>query len=130
MDLAVAELEKAKYKDIIILTCSTLEKSLVASEVTDEMYRGKYPFTTCRKFKGLEKDAVILVDVDEQIFLNEKKKLLFYVGASRARLRLSIVASMDEKECGNVVKELFHECAYQKPRQKLARKLNIEDILG
>ncbi len=48
------------------------------------MHNGKYKgvkYTTCRKFKGLEADAVILIDVDESIF-EEEHKLLYYVGTS------------------------------------------------
>lgn len=55
------------------------------------------PYTTCRKFKGLEAEKIILVGVDkDSIFDNEK---MFYVGASRAKLELTVLASMSKDEC-------------------------------
>lgn len=54
-------------------------------------------FTTYRKFKGLEADAVILIDVYKNIFFNENV-LLFYVGTSRARISLDIITGMNDEE--------------------------------
>lgn len=48
-------------------------------------------FTTARKFKGLEADVIILVDIDELNFVNEENRRLFYVGSSRAKHNLDIV---------------------------------------
>ena len=59
--------------------------------ITKFCINGKYPcngsmyrFTSYRKFKGLEADAIILVDVDKKV-LSRSDNLTFYVGASRAR---------------------------------------------
>ena len=89
------------YSNITILTCKTEEKSLLCKETSKNkyLYKGhKYNFTTCRKFKGLEDDVVILVDVDAGILLNDEDKNL-YVGSSRAKYELGIVSLMTEDEC-------------------------------
>lgn len=39
----------------------------------------KVLFTTVRKFKGLEADAVICIDIDEDTFSNDENRNLFYV---------------------------------------------------
>lgn len=48
-------------------------------------------FTTSRKFKGLESDAVIIVDMNPEVFHDEIEKNNFYVAASRAKQKLSIM---------------------------------------
>ena len=60
--------------------------------LSKEMSAGKIWFTTVRKFKGLEADVVIVVDVDGDSFSTEQKKSAFYVGASRAKIHLDILA--------------------------------------
>ena len=66
-------------------------------------------FTTARKFKGLESDIVIIIDVDSGTFASTESKNLFYVGTSRAKHLLDIVAVVDEKELNNIAKTLTGE---------------------
>jgi len=92
------------YKDITILTCNTEESSILTNEVSRNiyLYKGvKVYFTTCRKFKGLESDVVILIDVNSSELLEEEDKNL-YVGASRAKYELAIIAVMSEQECKSI----------------------------
>ena len=63
-------------------------------------------FTTARKFKGLEADVVILVDVDESAFSNEENKRLFYVGASRAKHNLDIIFVGDTLQLEHIAETL------------------------
>lgn len=91
--------------DIQILCCSSSGKCEFDDFVKNEQYITKkgrtIPYTTCRKFKGLEAEKIILVGVDkESIFDNEK---MFYVGASRAKLELTVLVSMSEEECKEVL---------------------------
>lgn len=84
--------------DIAILTVKTLASSSLAPFANGENYLchgTKCLFTTARKFKGLEAEAVILIDVSEETFFNGKNSLLFYVGTSRAKFVLSVVASIE-----------------------------------
>ncbi len=90
--------------DIVILTCKTEESSALKDKAKSGKYRNKYLFTTCRKFKGLEADAVILIDVDDTTF-NPKNVQLYYVGTSRARIRLDIVAMLSDDQCNRLLKD-------------------------
>jgi hypothetical protein len=80
------------YKDIVVLSVKSKEKSLMKDY--EEMkvinaLNSQFKWTTSRKFKGLEAEVVILVDVDDKTY--EEDKLVFYVGASRAKYVLVIV---------------------------------------
>ena len=100
-----AEIDKfidAGYTNITVLTCKTEETSVVADYCKDSKYkyrRGYVKFTTCRKFKGLESDAIIVIDIDSDIFKEDQGEQLMYVGTSRARYKLSCIVNMSEEEC-------------------------------
>ncbi len=99
-----AIIEKAwaeDYTDIQILTCKTEESSIISDECSTGVYlykAKKIPFTTCRKYKGLEADVVIMVDLDNDTFENNAEQVM-YVGSSRARYKLSLICNLDEKDC-------------------------------
>lgn len=105
-----AEIDKyidAGYNSITILTCKTEERSIIADCCKDSKYnykRGYVKFTTCRKFKGLESDVIIVVDIDKDTFAYEGEQLM-YVGTSRARFKLSCVVNMSEDECLNLMED-------------------------
>lgn len=91
----------AGYNNITILTCKTEESSIIADCCKNSKYkynRGYVKFTTCRKFKGLESDVIIVVDIDNDAFTDEGEQLM-YVGSSRARFKLSCIVNMTEEEC-------------------------------
>ena len=79
-----------------------MDESFLNGYAADGTYGG-FRFTTCRKFKGLEADAVVLVDFTERTVL--KDDMLFYVGASRARVRLDIMTMMDNESCKRAVEQ-------------------------
>lgn len=99
-----AEIDKyidGGYNSITILTCKTEESSIIADCCNDSKYnykRGYVKFTTCRKFKGLESDIIIVVDIDRDTFKDDGEQLM-YVGTSRARFKLSCIINMTEDEC-------------------------------
>lgn len=99
-----AEIDKyidGGYNSITILTCKTEESSIIADYCSDSKYnykRGYVKFTTCRKFKGLESDIIIVVDIDKDTFKDDGVQLM-YVGTSRARFELSCIINMTEDEC-------------------------------
>ncbi|MGN0486956.1 MAG: NERD domain-containing protein [Acutalibacteraceae bacterium] len=89
------------YTDIQILTCKTEESSIISDECSTGAYlykAKKIPFTTCRKYKGLEADVVIMVDLENDTFENNAEQVM-YVGSSRARYKLSLICNLSEKEC-------------------------------
>lgn len=124
LDLIIDTLKGQGVKDIVILTCKTDNSSVLSRYIDNEKYKNKYRFSTCRKFKGLEADAVILVDVTSDIFEDEKA-LLYYVGTSRARLWLDIITTMDNEACTDVLQSTFEKRGYIKnPQRELAAAMN------
>lgn len=101
---SIKDFEKLGYRDIVILTLKTESQSILAAKVKVSekdnrlYYKGKYLFTTCRKFKGLQADCIVLVDFDVDTF-DGNKKLLFYVGTSRAKFELRIISTLSDEDC-------------------------------
>ena len=126
----IDDIKKDGITDIVILTCATEESSVLASHTKNGKYKSCL-FTTCRKYKGLEADAVVLTDVDESTFQDDNV-LRYYVGASRARIRLDIICMMDDEACYSVlVNHLQYNKKIKKPMRELANALNaLPDILS
>ena len=124
----IENLKNDGISDVVILTCNTEDESALKPIVSNG-YISKKLFTSCRKYKGLEADAVILVDIDEETF-EEENVLRFYVGASRARVRLEMVCAMDELECTKTLEEkLNYHKKIKKPMREFAYALNaLPDI--
>ena len=71
----IDDLWKNDYSNIQILTCKTEDNSIISKESSTGVYlykKNKIPFTTCRKFKGLEADAIILIDIDKSELISGK----------------------------------------------------------
>ena len=122
------------YNQICILTVKTEAASLLQGvdrigthEVKATRGNASVLFTTARKFKGLEADAIIIVDTDASTFADEENKRLFYVGASRAKHFLDIVFVGDKTELGNMVAYLGDK-KYPTPIMGIARSLNVKPI--
>ena len=116
-----------KYEDIVILTCSTEDNSWLSPHCSNDYYpfnNRHIKFTSCRKFKGLEADAIVLIDVTRSTFYVDGNNLLFYVGASRARFLLSIIVNMSNDECKSVSEILGYTVQSKSPKKMLAASLN------
>ena len=136
VDNTIDELRGEGIDNIVILTCIKEADSVLAPYLEEGMYpagRKKLIFTTCRKFKGLEADAVILVDVDENTFLgkddSEQNVYNYYVGTSRARLRLDIMTTMDNERCIRVLEKLGKGEKIKNPQRELAKALNTLRVM-
>lgn len=105
------EIDKYKnsgYTNITVLTCKTEERSIVSDYFSNSNYyynQRNVKFTTCRKFKGLESDVIILLDIDRNTFDDIQGEQLIYVGASRAKYKLSCIINMSEDECLDLMKK-------------------------
>lgn len=132
------------YRQICILTLKTEKKSILTGiEKLGNHIIGKERsdrsvlFTTARKFKGLEADAIIVIDMDKDSFKPRPKdedddkddpKCLFYVGCSRAKHQLDIVFKGDDND-------LLELCTYVSdkkfPNGKIAvgRCLNVKPVV-
>ncbi|MBR0418294.1 MAG: ATP-binding domain-containing protein [Erysipelotrichaceae bacterium] len=128
IDQVIDDLKSEGITDVVILTCDTEESSIISSVVSNGKYKKKR-FTTCRKYKGLEADAVILVDVSENTF-KQDNVLRYYVGASRARLRLAIISTMNDEACRNVLtNNIQYTKKIKKPMLALADALNALPVV-
>lgn len=94
--------------DIVILTAKTVEETAISLNkphagfsLSLEEKHGKILFTTIRKFKGLEAEAVLIVDSSMTALLQSEHRKLLYVGASRARSILSI-AMLEDVSSGDM----------------------------
>lgn len=124
IDETIDSLKSEGYKDIVILTSKTEATSILSGKVKDGVYRNKYIFSTCRKFKGLEADAIILIDVDGTSF-NSDNVLIFYVGTSRARLRLDIITELTNDDCSDILRNVLETAGkIRNPKRELASALN------
>lgn len=123
LELILETLHSEGYKEIAILTCDTEQNSIFAEYVKDGKYNNTI-FTTCRKFKGLEADAVILVDVNRKTFSKENV-MLYYVGASRARIQLDVITTLTDEECMDVLQM----CLNKKGKIKRAQR-NLSSALN
>ena len=93
-----------KIEDITILTLLTENESILKNisnigkyKISNEKEKGFLFFTTSRKFKGLESDAVIVVDFNLR---NTSEEFIrnFYVSTSRARINLIIYSNNNDWE--------------------------------
>ena len=107
LDSIIDDLAADGYRDIVLLTCKTEATSILSDAVNNGKYRNKYLFTTCRKFKGLEADVVILLDVDKTTF-EQGNVLIFYVGTSRARIKLEIAAILSDDDCEEILTSVLN----------------------
>ncbi len=124
----IDELKGEGITDVVILTCKSEIKSILKDVSADNFFRKKF-FTTCRKFKGLEADAIILVDVDEDTFGSGAVQR-FYVGASRARLSLEIVTMMTDQNCEKVLHGVVdYKKKIKNAKRELALALNAMPIV-
>jgi len=93
------KVEGIKYSQIAVLTgnkfgrSSELFKSLLSEKEffisAEDLNVSGVVLDSIKRFKGLEKDVVILVEIDEILDFNH----LMYIGLSRARLILDIISN-------------------------------------
>lgn len=120
---------------IVILTIKTEETSILARQFGVGEFRfsnrfipsshNEIFFTTARKFKGLESDIVIIIDVDDYTFKNEENRRVFYVAASRARHRLDIVTIIDDAYIGQFAEALFGQ-PVKNPKLAIGTELKVK----
>lgn len=113
--LEKARAEGLEAEDIVILTAKTVCETAVSLDCLHAGYElstggepGSVLFTTIRKFKGLEAEAVLIVDSSMSALLREEHRRLLYVGGSRARSILSVAMLEDvpSGKMGDYMREL------------------------
>lgn len=123
LNKAIHDILDAGIKNIQIISCAPSGYSSIEEYLTNNrsyLYnKTEIPFTTCRKFKGLEADAIILIDVNYNTICDQNK--LFYVGASRARLDLFILCNLSDDECVKVIQEYGSFVKKNDPKRTFAK---------
>lgn len=138
IDSQIARLSESGIKDVVLLTCKTIESSSFKHLFSHKRSGYRWKNTTgrvytCRTFKGLEADAVILLDVDKSLWekpqtkYDPKEGLIFYTGASRAKFELRIAAEIDEADCVTLL-DFFEVKPTRRPYRKLANVLGISIV--
>lgn len=124
------------YEQICILTLKTENSSILADvervgnhRISTERDGKGVLFTSARKFKGLESDVIIIVDVDDKSFIDDESKRLFYVGCSRAKHQLEIIFIGDEDMLRNAGKSLSDQ-SFPNARIGIARCLNVKPVVA
>ena len=131
VDTLIRKLIEINEKDIVVLTCKSKETSLFREE--DKKHPGSYKlpkwkvddvsvrFYTSGDFKGMEANNVILVEVDKDTYENEP--MLFYVGASRAKNSLAIVANLTNDDCKSLLDNWVQIDEYRNPKKAFADEM-------
>ncbi|QVK20844.1 NERD domain-containing protein [Mycoplasmatota bacterium] len=120
----ISNLLQSKIENIVILTAKTIESSSLNEYINNgymKLNNTEVEFTTIRKFKGLESDAVIIVDIDKNTIL--ENKLIYYVGASRAKFYLKSLINLNDDEIDELIEQLNIPRGRNKKKQ-LASFLN------
>lgn len=60
-------------------------------------------FTTVRKFKGLEAEVIICIDIDKETFSSPQERNVFYVGTSRAMAYLDLLSLSSPEELATAI---------------------------
>lgn len=123
------------YEQICILTVKTEATSILSGveKIGNHLINsvgGKNAvlFTTARKFKGLESDAIILIDADDELFVHEDGKRLFYVGTSRAKHNLDILFIGNEEKLGHMISEISDK-SYPNSMIGIAVSLGVKPVV-
>lgn len=103
VDKIIDSLSLFSNDDIVILTPYEQTSSLSKYVKNDKYFHNgkEYRFYSCRRFKGLEASAVILIDVKANTFNDGDKN--FYVGTSRAKFNLFVVFNVNQEEAKTII---------------------------
>lgn len=123
-----------KNNEITILTTLTEEKSVLNGQeyigddkIVKEIDNENIFFTSSRKFKGLESNVVIIVDVEKEEFSDREKKRNLYVAASRAKHKLDIIVNASEEEIDDIAKQIS-TVNIKNSIAKIATKLKVKPV--
>lgn len=126
--------EGVSPENMVILTATTTDASWVDIEgeyggkkLSLNREHGKILFTTIRKFKGLEAEAVLIVDVSMLSLRKAGSRRLLYVGASRAKVLLQIAMLEDahSDDITSVIKGINPDSGAPKNKRGLKKLLRL-----
>lgn len=132
LDQVLTKLEEIGVKETIILTPGAITESCVyecskkSTNPNDAFIyymhgEKEYRVTTCIKYKGLEADAIVMIDLSKKSFEGEKA-MEFYVGTSRAKRYLDMIGVFADDELKELAQSL-DENAPVKDNPKIMRRV-------
>lgn len=120
--------------DIVILTAKTIESSWIdpskkfaGVSLSCDGEPDKILFTTIRKFKGLEAEAVLIVDAQMSALTVPENRRLLYTGSSRAKnlLNIAMLEDIETGDYGDYLRSIAPERNVPKNKKGLKRLLNV-----
>ena len=127
--------EEVTAEKIAILTAATISNSFLnlneiyaSFHLSEKREEGKIHFTTIRKFKGLEADAILIVDASMIGLKADEYKRLIYVGASRAKnyLEIAMIQDIADVDMGDYIRCLNPNRVLPKNKKGLKRLFSVE----
>lgn len=127
--------EEVPAEKIAILSATTMSNTFLnlnenysGFQLSETREEGKIHFTTIRKFKGLEADAILIVDASMIGLKSDEDKRLLYVGASRAKnyLEIAMIQDIDDTDMGDYIRCLNPNRVLPKNKKGLKRLFNVE----
>lgn len=122
------------YSEIVVLTlcaehASVLKdtKKLSGIPFSTEKSDDAVWITTASKFKGLESKVVIISDINEDCFTDDKTKRLFYVACSRATQQLFLLVDGDKEKLGRIAKAIDPESRFA-PKGQIVMKTHTTPL--
>lgn len=122
-------------KDIKILSLKPESESLLNgieyigdNRIVHEMDNENILFTTSRKFKGMEGNVVIIIDINKSTLLSEEDKRNFYVASSRAKQKLDLIINANEDELKEIA-DTINDIKLPSSIAKIAMKLKVKPVL-
>ena len=119
----IYELHKG-VRHMVLFTCNNKYGEQVLSLSRES---GKLWFTTIRKFKGLEAEAILIVDATLSSLAQPESRRLLYVGSSRAKnlLYIALLDDVDSSEMDDLMKSIAPGRSVPKNKKGLKRLLNV-----
>ena len=127
--------EEVPAEKIAILSAATmsntflnLNENYAGFQLSEKREEGKIHFTTIRKFKGLEADAILIVDASMIGLKSDEDKRLLYVGASRAKnyLEIAMIQDIADGDMGDYIRCLNPNRVLPKNKKGLKRLFSVE----
>ena len=81
-----------------------------------------FRFRASSDIKGLEADAIILIDLNKDSFFGYQG-MLFYVGCSRAKKHLDFIASIPQTSYADIIAKLDPNAPLRKEPEKMRKVL-------
>ena len=132
LNIMTGDQQGYEYYDIVILSLKSEYHSVMKDvnkisgiPITREKTNSSVMFTTASKFKGLASRVVIIVDIDEDDFIDEERKRLFYVACSRATQKLVLIVNGDDSKIKSIADAISNKGHFA-PKGRVAMKTQAE----